>query len=479
MKSLKEIFGNSPMVFKEKSRTVKGKLKKNNTDLFGEYWDNPIELQVRCRNAFNNNGLISSAVDNFTDFTMGRELVVYSQDNKTEQFFQKIIDTIKPDLFSEVHEAVEQAIKTGNGYLEIEYSNDGLPIALYAISDSSRIYLNTDPFGNPLTTTKTDINGNLITVPNLDEYYIQEVPQGFRSAPGYPQPRFYTLSYTFSGYKELKIFGIPIHKDKLIHFRWGKGDDGLYGRSFIASVLDDHEILKRIEKASGIIAKYKAVPKKLIMPKEGEKFSQDDIVDLATYFEGLEDDENAVLDREVKLEDLSYSGKDVSMDGFTDHVRRKIISGLAPEFLIGYGMDVNRATAEQILIAFMLRLETKRRLWSKLLTDAIIKPYQKKLQYLQKCEIRFGDIDFRTPQERNNEIREKWLNNQITYNEMRKAIGESTLPEGNIFYKDFSQLGQKEEQPQIVQNPQTQQFTPNEQIARRALELLKNMESDE
>jgi len=426
----------------EKRHSVIGGRMRRDMDLFRESYMTPHEEMERCRSAYNTNGLISSSVDSLTDFFMGNNFDSVSDDKKSKTFMDGVINDINPDVFETAREGVENAVKTGNGYAEIEYNNEGMPIHFYSIPDSSMIYINSDAFGNPQKKSVYDPITNLSkTVWNTDEYYIQRVPDDFDDRTAGIQTKWYNLSYNFSSFKDIRIRGIPIPKQNMLHFKWGTGDAGLYGRSFIASVLDDHEILKRMEKAMGIIAKYKAVPKKIISPKEGEEFSNEEIDELTSYFEGLEDDENAVLNKPIEQSDLSYSGKDINFSGSIDHVRRKIISGLTPEFLIGYGMDTNRATAEQLLTAFMLRLETKRKIWERQWTESLVKPYQNKYNWIKDTKIKFGDIDFRTPMEKNNEVRAKWTSNQITYNEMRKGIGESFHKNGNIFYKDFLQQG--------------------------------------
>jgi len=441
MKTLREIFSDTP--FMEKRKIVVGSApSERRKDIFGQEWYNPHEEMAKCRDAYNSNGLISSAVDSLTDFIMGNDLTVQSDDKSTENFFQKIIDDSDPDMFETAREGVEQAIKIGNGYIELDFdtiNGKRIPTHFYPVPDGSRIYLNTDPYGYPLQ--KERLNPvTLQTEKYYDpsEYYILRVPDSFKPTRDM-KVKTYILTYSFSTWKEIRIRGIPIHRDKLMHFKWGLSDNGLYGRSFIASILDDHDILKRIEKALGIIAKYKAVPKKLIGPKEGEELSPDDADELAMYFQGLEDDENAIVSKRLDAQDLSYAGKDIQMGTSIDHTRKKIVSGLTPEFLIGYGMDVNKATAGQLMIAFMLRLETKRRLWCKQWTKRWIEPYRKVYPQLQKAKVVFGELDFRSPLEKNNEIRARWQTNQITFNEMRKALGESTIgKDGDKFYKDFT-----------------------------------------
>ena len=453
-------------IFKENRKSVIGGKTTRDMDLFKEKYLYPHEEMEKCRKAYNCNGLISSAVDNLTDFFIGNDLICESTNEATRNFFQRKIDNSYPDMFETVREAVEQTIKTGNGYIEVEFDENNLPVNFYSIPDSSRIYINCDAFGQPWKKKVFDpATGKEKIVYDTEEYYIQRVDDNFRS-DGSIKVKDYSLTYSYGGFKEIKIRGIPIPKRNLIHLKWGTGDFGLYGRSFIASVLDDHEILKRMEKAMGIIAKYKAVPKKIIMPQENENFSPEDSEELTRYFQGLEDDENAVLTKRVEMADLSFSGKSESFSDGIDHIRRKIISGLTPEFLLGYGMDTNKATADQLLIAFMLRLETKKRVWEKSITRAFIQPYVEKYNLDKEAKISFGNIDFRTNTERNAEIRAKWQSNQITFNEMREELKLTTIPEGDVYYKDFIT-------PKVESIPQ-ENFM-QEKIKKRASQLMKEM----
>lgn len=466
-------------IFMEKRKTVLGGKLSRDMDMFKEKYLTPHEEMEKCRKAYNSNGLIYSAVDNLTDFFIGNDLICDSVDTSTKKFFQDKIDGSNPDMFEITRETIEQTIKTGNGYIEVEYDDNDMPVNFYSIPDSSRIYINSDPFGQPWQKKVYDpATGQSKLVYDTDEYYIQRVDDAFddRNTIGGVHPKWYQLTYTYGGFKEIKIKGIPIPKRNILHFKWGTGDVGTYGRSFIASVLDDHEILKRMEKAMGIIAKYKAVPKKILMPAENESFSNEDSEELATYFQGLEDDENAILTKRVEMGDLSFSGKTESFSDGIDHVRRKIISGLTPEFLLGYGMDTNKATADQLLIAFMLRLETKRKLWEKVLTKGFIKPYLGRYSgFSPDAKISFGNIDFRTNSEKNAEVRSQWQSNQITFNEMRKEMGKTIIPDGNVYFKDF--MAPKVE-PLPVEQPvqeEPQNEILQEKVKKRAKELLDEM----
>ena len=67
--------------------------------------------------------------------------------------------------------------------------------------------------------------------------------------------KWYDLSYHAGNmFRRFRIYGIPIHMKKIIHFKLNIGDTGIYGRSYLASSLNDYEAMAQIERSIAIIA---------------------------------------------------------------------------------------------------------------------------------------------------------------------------------------------------------------------------------
>ena len=71
-----------------------------------------------------------------------------------------------------MREVIENTIKSGNGYLELEW-RDEVVEKVFPVFDSSRFYINCDVYGKPLPLQ----NGEF----NTDEYYLQRVDPNYRA----------------------------------------------------------------------------------------------------------------------------------------------------------------------------------------------------------------------------------------------------------------------------------------------------------
>jgi len=438
MKSLREsAFFNSNRRLMER-RSVLGATSAFQVDFFNERVWNPHEEMFEATRAYNHNSIFRSAVDVMRDFIIGDQIVVKSNDKFTERKGQAFIDFIKTHLW--MSECVENTIKTGNGYLEMDFSRaTRLPIKFNPIADSSRIYINSDEYGNPKKDKILDfINGEGIyrDVELTDEFYIQRLDESFR----HPQAKWFDIGYYQTGYlaNPYRVYGIPIPRKKIIHFRTNLGDGGQYGRSQLACSLNDNTILTEIEKSLAIIAKYKAVPRKIM--SYGDKqlpATDDEVQDFIAYLETLEKDEDAIVNKPISMVDLSYNGQDINLDYIIRHIRKKLIAGIAPDFFIGMSGEINRSTAQTELLSYILAIRSKRWRFLEPVQELILSPWLKH-HGLKLAWLEFGTLDFEEKAQKNSRVMSLWSSNAVTFNEMRKELGYPGIgPDGDMFFLEW------------------------------------------
>lgn len=467
MKSIREshIFGSSRSLIERKS--VVGAFHAFNKDIFRDKLWYPHEEMASCVEMYNRNSYAQSAVNTMKDFIKGGDLVVKSKDSKTKLLAQSYIEELDIDKW--VDEIIENTIKTGNGYLEIDYADAEwkIPEYCYPLPDSSRIYINCDEYGLPRKEEIIKINSftkepEKIIKRNEEEYYIQRVDAGFK----HPKAKWYDMSYHVGfQFHTFRIYGIPINKRKMIHFKLNIGDTGIYGRSYLASALDDYETLKQIERSIAIIAKYKAVPRDIISYGDNDNPATDDELDeFIIYLESLEKDESAIVNKPIKRESLAYAGQDINLDYMINHVSKKIIAGIAPDFMMGMGDQVNKATAQITLISYILAIYSKRRLFLKPIERFILKPFLKK-NNLEAAHLEFGELDFETKSEKVNRVGALWTQNLLTFNEAREELGYINIgKDGDVYYMEWSSNMMGGEMPPgmpEMQTPAIDETLPN------------------
>lgn len=422
--------------FKER-RSVVGSYQTFDKDIYRQTFMSPHQEMEFAVKMFNRNSLANAGVKTMKDFIKGGEIRVKSLDEASRKKAQEYLQDLDIDIW--LDELIENTIKTGNGYLELEFSenNNDIVTKVYPICDSSRIYINCDEYGKPVKTKKLiDVGGEqqLTEVFNTDEYYIQRIDPQYKTW----NARFYSLKYQFgSMFSQFQIYGIPMPKENVLHIKLGIGDIGVYGRSDLASTINDFETLEQIERSIAIIAKHKAVPRDILTYGSDENPATDDeLNDFIIYLESLQKDESAIINKPVKRETLSYAGQDINLDYMIKHIKNKLTAGLAPEFALGMGGNSNKSTSQLTLLSYILSIYSKRKLILKPIQDKILKPFIQRMG-LQDCWLEFGELDFETKSEKTNRVAALWTQNGITLNELRYETGFPVLEAGNVFFSQW------------------------------------------
>lgn len=437
--------------------SIVGSFQNFSKDIFRDKVWSPHEEMSECVNMYNHNSFTQSALNTMKDFIKGGEIIVKSEDDMSRIMVEQYLDSLDMDFL--IDELIENTIKTGNGYCELSWKNDFELDDIYPIADSSRIYINCDEYGNPrrekvYQKTQTG-QGEYVIKDNLDEYYLQRVDPVNRNE----KVKQYNLSYNYSRiYNQMQIFAIPIHKNNMLHIKLNIGDTGMYGRSYISSSLNDYESLKQMERSLAIIAKYKAVPRDILIYGDQDNPSTNDELDeFIIYMESLEKDESAIINKPLKRESLSYNGHEINLEYMIHHIRKKLTAGIAPDFMMGLSDNASKSSSQITLIAYILSIYSKRKLFLKPINNIIIKPFLKK-NGLKKVWIEFGELDFETKSEKANRIGALWVQNVLSLNETRHQLGYPFMKDerGELFYTELMQsqnlMGAPGQQTQLSNN---------------------------
>lgn len=438
MKFLRESKAINSRKFKER-KSVVGSFNNFGQDMWKQVHLSPHREMEYTVSMFNRNSLANAGVKTMKDFIKGGEIRVKSLDENSRVKAQEYLDSLNVDIW--LDELIENTIKTGNGYLEFEFSDEMKDVVkkVYAIPDSSRIYINCNEYGKPVPIKKLiNENGDMVykEVLNTDEYYIQRIDPQYRTY----NAKYYSLKYQFgSMYSQFQIYGIPIPMQNVLHVKLGIGDIGVYGRSDLASTILDFETLEQIERSIAIIAKHKAVPRDIITYGDNENPATDDeLNDFIIYLESLQKDESAIINKPFKRETISYAGQDINLDYMIKHIKNKLTAGLAPEFALGMGQGGSKNSNQLTLLSYILSIYSKRKLILKPIEDKILKPFLQRMG-LENCWLEFGELDFETKSEKTNRVGSMWTQNVLTLNETRYQLGFPILEHGNVFFTQWQQ----------------------------------------
>ena len=375
-----------------------------------------------CKQYYRENSLVHTSIETMSDLIKGDSFIIDTDKRTIKDFIEKNIFYIK-GFVEALDVAVREALITGDGYIEKVKDNKGRVIKYLPIPNSEDIYIDYDY--------------------NKDKVirYIQRVLTRGIKKNLVKNAKTFTI-YTLHG--AVSVYGIEIPADKLIHIKYGVNSWGVYGRSDIASVLDDLRILETIERSIAVISKYRAIPKKAlyIEKREGEPpLSKEEAELISRTLMNLKDYENPVINRKLGTIDLSFGGSEINLASYIDYLKRKITVCMAPEFLI-HGEDVNRATSREQKQTYFLRIASKRYPIEKTITEELKRDINSigNPELIGDFSFRFGEFDIMLPEEREELIIKKWQAGLITLAEARKELGLDDVEGTDMFSFETNML---------------------------------------
>lgn len=370
----------------------------------------PHEEMKISKRAFQINSYVNSGAKTRANFLTGGTIEASSDDKATTEYLNKKLRST--GLLRIIPYLGDDLIITGNFYAERIFDGNEL-IAYEYIAFPERMYHDVDQKG-------------------FIKRYVQEIPNAGASEAG---TMFTTIKYY--GDRRKSVRGIELQKDKVFHVKIGVAEIPTYGRGYVASVTNDIEILLEIERAIAVISRYKAIPKKLIQlvnNTSGQKAASL----VANMISNLQDSENPVVPYEMKVDDLSYSGKELNFGPIVEYLKKKITISLAPSYLM-HGEETNYAVSRDQRAGFMLSIASDR--------NQIEWQLKRELRYVAKMEgvkladfeIGFGDFDIGQNDDSRNAAVQMYQAGIITLNEVRDLLNYPEDQEnGHLYFHELN-----------------------------------------
>lgn len=401
------------------------------------YTERPISIHAekrRCKLGYRGNAFLQTVVNNTMHLLRGKNPGIKSPNEALQIYGNK---KFIPDSGFNLAEmdAMTQALISGDGFVEeletskgntryisIEAAENMWVDWNYKEHKPIRYILQVDVLeGQILTGSGSDFwGGNLGKDVRTFQLYTPEGPQ--------------------------VIMGFEYPAERIIHYQFKTHIWGVYGRSPVASTINDLEILKEVERAIAVISRYKAVPKKVIMPEgmDGEApatFDQTEIDKITKNLADSADFKNPVVGAQLKALDMGNGGTDINLMPYADYLKRKITITLNPEF-ITFGELVNYATSREQKQVLFLAISAMRVYFEPVSNRALFRGINKQFQNLMdqgvKLDINefhyeYGEFAVELPEEKQVRVLNEWNNGIIQLNEARQNLGYAVIDGGGLF----------------------------------------------
>lgn len=387
----------------------------------------PHYLMKRALEIYESRPLVNSGINQIVSFTTGHALVVESE-NEIDAKFVKEWKDARPNFNDEINKLVTLYYVCGNAYLEPSYTYKGDELVLdnvFCFFDPSKVYYNFEP-GAQLE----------------NEYWVIELDPNIREIkshnvtihPRYRQWRTSPYSWFFKS----NLWGAGVPKGNFFHLKQPYTRDGYYGFSFLQSVVDDAEVVNKIIRNMVAISNNKAIGKKLISVGTETDIVNEEDIDLITEKMNDSTYRNVLLNKKMTVEDLSYTGTYDTMIPEIEFLRKDISSGLVPNFITSYDNDTNKATAEQARVPFILNVEFHRKRIEEFINRHITQNLIKAYKLDPSTKLKFHKVDFYSINEKKDVYLDLYLNNIITFNEMRQFMELKPIDDGDKYLNDMN-----------------------------------------
>lgn len=381
------------------------------SDIYKERILYPHEEMDVAKKALNYNAYVSSSTRTRANFITGGTIKANSEDEATEKQVDKIIRN--SNLYLLANNIGIDTAAFGNFYAEKIYDPDNNKFLFYEyIPFPERMYADLTEYGT--------VGGWLL-----------EQPEQLLGST-YDTIRYY-------GDRRKTVKGQKIPKEKIFHLKLGRAEIPAYGRGLIAPVINDVEILLEIERAIAVIARYKAIPKKLIqLTRENDTGATKAANTYANLFSQLGDDENPIVPESMKVDDLSYAGKELNFEPIVNYLKKKITVAMAPSYIM-HGEETNYAVSRDQKEAFILEIKAERESLKEQLKREIRFIAKNWGIFLKDFEISFGDFDLGQSEWTKQYAIDTYQAGLITLNEAREIL---SLPEdtelGDLYGPEIS-----------------------------------------
>lgn len=366
------------------------------------------EEKRKCKKAYRGNTFVQKGVNNLKNQIMGRELVFNCRKEDQQKYFTQYYFS-NSNLRQELDKGFREAIVTGDGYVIVEEGD--IFFKYKNIADSERVYIDFDYKNNRI------------------RKYILEIERHLSME--YPNAKSHSIK-TYYGYEY--IFGVAYDPEQILRFKIGDDYKGIYGRSPLASALNDLAVLDEIELKTSQIVRNKADPRLLLYvdEEEGSYMSDDEFDNLTKKIEQeYSKGKNPVTRTKMNRVDLSFGGKEISTEQYISYFKRKISIVLTPEFII-HGENVNRSTSNEQKQDYYLEIEALRNPFEADINIHLRRVVSKLnkitgINFIYDFEFKLGDFDFEVFKEKSQRIINEFNMGILTVNEAREQLGYKTI----------------------------------------------------
>lgn len=243
--------------------------------------------------------------------------------------------------------------------------------------------------------------------------------------------------------------GIEFKAEDVVHFPYRKPSGRAYGVPYIFNVLDDVKLLRQIEENVARLIYRNLFPLylyKVGIDKPGFEATDDEIEYLREEIRNIPVDGALVVPERHNIEVVGAQGQAIDANGYLKYFRQRVFSGLGvSDTIMGISDTANKSTSDNQSSDLNDSVKDFQKTFADIFKFSIINEllfeggFDPTLNPDDEVDFVFNEIEFDAKIKRENHVMQLFMQNGITYEEMRQLLNrDTTVDESRLFANMFA-----------------------------------------
>lgn len=241
--------------------------------------------------------------------------------------------------------------------------------------------------------------------------------------------------------------GVQYKPEDIIHFAYRKPSGRAYGVPFIFNALDDVKLLRQIEENVARLIYRNLFPLylyKVGIDKPGFEATDEEIENLREEIRNIPVDGALVVPERHNIEVVGSQGQAIDANGYLKYFRQRVFSGLGvSDTIMGISDTANKSTSDNQSSDLNDSVKDFQKTFSDIAKFAIINEllfeggFDPIMNPDDEVDFVFHEIEFDAKIKRENHIVQLFMQNSITFEEMRQFLGQDTVVDESRLYANM------------------------------------------
>lgn len=241
--------------------------------------------------------------------------------------------------------------------------------------------------------------------------------------------------------------GVQYKPEDIIHFAYRRPSGRAYGVPFIFNALDDVKLLRQIEENVARLIYRNLFPLylyKVGIDKPGFEATDEEIENLREEIRNIPVDGALVVPERHNIEVVGSQGQAIDANGYLKYFRQRVFSGLGvSDTIMGISDTANKSTSDNQSSDLNDSVKDFQKTFSDFAKFAIINEllfeggFDPIMNPDDEVDFVFNEIEFDAKIKRENHVVQLFMQNSITFEEMRQLLGHDIAVDESRLYTNM------------------------------------------